>query len=196
MIAFKYTKCDGAEYISHLDTLRHIDRTLRRAHIKVKKSEGFNKHPRIYMNNPTATGVISLAEYCSVDCVFDGDFASAFNACSPRGIKCIGWRKTDTNANYANTITRCSYFADFTADFAPEEILGETSIVVTDLRGRRTDIRPRIYSIERDGDRLTFTLGSGDFNLRPDLFAKYLCGRYGGSAGVITKTESFGENVF
>ena len=29
MIAFRYTKTDGAEYLSHLDLLRHIERTLR-----------------------------------------------------------------------------------------------------------------------------------------------------------------------
>ena len=45
MIAFRYTKTDGAEYISHLDLLRHIDRILRRAGIEVGYSQGFHKHP-------------------------------------------------------------------------------------------------------------------------------------------------------
>ncbi len=49
MIAFRYTKTDGAEYLSHLDLLRHIDRTLRRAGIKVKMSEGFHPHPKIFI---------------------------------------------------------------------------------------------------------------------------------------------------
>ena len=57
MIAFKYTKTDGAEYISHLDMLRHIDRTLRRAGIEVEYSQGYHKHPRIFMGNPLALGV-------------------------------------------------------------------------------------------------------------------------------------------
>ena len=45
MIAFKYTKTDGAEYLSHLDLLRHITRTLRRSGIQVNASEGFHPHP-------------------------------------------------------------------------------------------------------------------------------------------------------
>ena len=57
MIAFRYTKTDGAEYLSHLDLLRHIDRTLRRAGIKVKMSEGFHPHPKIFMNKPRGLGI-------------------------------------------------------------------------------------------------------------------------------------------
>ena len=53
MIAFKYTKTDGAEYLSHLDLLRHIERTLRRAGIKVNLSEGFpSRQPENFLNNP------------------------------------------------------------------------------------------------------------------------------------------------
>ena len=87
MICFKYTKTDGAEYLSHLDLLRHIDRTLKRACIDVKKSEGFHPHPRIFMNNPLGLGIKSVAEYCAVETDFDGDFKEAFNANSPKGVK-------------------------------------------------------------------------------------------------------------
>ena len=74
MIAFKYTKTDGAEYISHLDLLRHLDRTLRRAGIKVEYSQGYHKHPRIFMCNPLALGVRSVSEYCTADAIYEGDF--------------------------------------------------------------------------------------------------------------------------
>ena len=61
MIAFRYTKKDGAEYLSHLDLLRHIYRTLRRAGIPVAYSQGFHRHPRIFLNNPLGTGIKSVA---------------------------------------------------------------------------------------------------------------------------------------
>ena len=64
MIAFRYTKTDGAEYLSHLDLMRHIDRTMRRAGIKTAFTEGFSPHPKIYMNNPLGLGIRSVAEYC------------------------------------------------------------------------------------------------------------------------------------
>lgn len=196
MIAFKYTKTDGAEYLSHLDLLRHIDRTLRRAGIAVKYSEGFNKHPRIFMNNPLGTGIKSVAEYCTIDADYAGDFMQAFNAHSPKGVKCLAYRQAAENANFANTIERCLYRAQGVAPFDPQTILSEASIEITDSRGRNVDIRPRIYAIERKSDGLYLTLGCGEKNLRPDLLCEYLCGRFGGTTGEIIKLECFGENVF
>ena len=196
MIAFKYTKTDGAEYISHLDLLRHIDRTLRRAHIEVKYSRGFHKHPRIFMGNPLALGVRSMSEYCAVDTDFCGDFAAAFNAHSPDGVKCLAAEYRETNPNFAETIEYCRYEAEGIAEFEIEGILKRESIIINDLRGRTVDIRPRIFSLERHGGKLMFTLGCGTKNLRPDLFCSYLAENFGGEAAYILKTDSFGSNVF
>ena len=196
MIAFRYTKTDGAEYLSHLDLLRHIDRTLKRAGIKVKKSEGFNPHPKIYMNNPLGLGVKSVAEYCAVDCDFSGDFAQAFNANSPSGIKCLDYKEVEQNPNFAYTIKSCGYSAEGIAPFDVQEILNRKSIILTDTRGRETDIRERIYALEFKDGKLFFTAGCGEKNLRPDFFCEYLEKTYGGKAQNILKLCAFGENTF
>ena len=196
MIAFKYTKTDGAEYISHLDLLRHIDRTLRRAGIKVEYSQGFHKHPRIFMRNPLALGVRSVSEYCAAVTDFEGDFLSAFTACSPAGIKCLAARNCKNNPNYAENIYACRYEAEGIAPFDTEGLLSKESIVITDLRGRTVDIRPRICSVERREGKVIFTLRCGENNLRPDLFCSVICGIYGGEIKDIIKTDSFGDNIF
>ncbi len=196
MISFRYSKTDGAEFISHLDTLRHIDRTLRRAGIELKKSEGFNKHPRIFMNNPLATGIKSVAEYCSVDTDFTGAFGELFNKFSPRGIKCLKWQYADKNGNYSNTIVKCGYFCEGLDGVDAAAVLGENEIIITDLRNRSVDIRPRIFTLEPRDNGLYFVLGCGENNLRPDLFCAYLESRFGGGAENIIKLESFGDNVF
>lgn len=196
MIAFRYTKTDGAEYLSHLDLLRHIDRTLKRAGIKVKTSGGFNPHPKIYMNNPLGLGVKSVAEYCAVDCDFSGDFAQVFNANSPSGIKCLDYREVEQNPNFAYTIKSCGYSAEGIAPFDVQEILNRESIILTDTRGRETDIRERIYSLEFKDGKLYFTAGCGEKNLRPDFFCEYLEKTYGGKAENILKFCAFGENTF
>ncbi|MBQ7642830.1 MAG: DUF2344 domain-containing protein, partial [Clostridia bacterium] len=64
MILFRYTKTDGAEYISHLDLLRHLGRTFTRAGIKVGYSQGYHPHKLIYMSAPIGVGMKSLSEYC------------------------------------------------------------------------------------------------------------------------------------
>jgi radical SAM-linked protein len=196
VIAFKYTKTDGAEYLSHLDLLRHVDRTLRRANIPTAKSEGFNKHPRIFLNNPLGLGIKSLAEYATIDTPFTGDFKELFNSFSPAGVKCLDYKIVDKNQNFANTIDKCRYEVSGINDFDIEQLLAENSIVITDTRDRQVDIRPRIFLIERDGDKLSFVLGCGENNLRPDLFCDFLVTRYGGRICGLIKTASYGSNVF
>ncbi|MCD8308378.1 MAG: TIGR03936 family radical SAM-associated protein [Clostridia bacterium] len=196
MIAFKYTKTDGAEYLSHLDLLRHIDRTFRRAGIQVKYSEGFNKHARIFMGNPLALGVKSVAEFCTVDCIFSGDFRQVFNAYSPQGVKCLDWRQVEKNAEYAENITACTYTARGLNAFDENEVLLKDGLIITDLRGRSVDIRPRIYGLKRQGGDTVFTLGCGTSNLRPDLFCTFLQSIYGGRVTEIIKTDSIGSNTF
>lgn len=196
MIAFKYTKTDGAEYLSHLDLLRHIDRTLKRAGMTVKTSEGFNPHPKIFMNNPLGLGIKSVAEFCAADTVYEGDFAAAFNRFSPKGIKCLGFKEVDKNPNYACSIDKCGYLASGIERFDAADILGRTSMTVTDLRGRSVDILPRIHCLEWRGEQLYFVLGCGQNNLRPDLFCNILEKEYGGSTTEIVKIASFGEYTF
>ncbi len=75
MIVFQYTKIDGAEYVSHLDTLRHINKIMRRADIKTGYSKGFNPHMHIFMSAPIAVGIKSLAEYCYVCLLYTSDAA-------------------------------------------------------------------------------------------------------------------------
>ena len=196
MIAFRYTKTDGAEYLSHLDLLRHICRTFKRAGINLKHSEGFNPHPKIYMNNPLGLGVKSLAEYCAADCDFDGDFLSAFNANSPSGVKCISYRTFDFNPNYANSIKSCGYAVEGIDSFDPEKFFSRDKIVITDKRERVVDIRKRVYSLTVEEGKTLFTLGCGENNLRPDLFCEFLESEFGGTARGLIKLNADGDYVF
>ena len=196
MIAFKYTKTDGAEFLSHLDLLRHTDRTLRRAGIAVKYSQGFNRHPRIFMGSPLALGVRSVAEYCAVETDFDGDFMAAFNANSPHGVKCTAYRTVENNPNYAASITACRYEAAGNFPLSPSDVLDLKDIIICDRRGRTVDIRPRILSLEKSGTKLAFTLTCGDKNLRPDLFCEWLEQTFGAAVEDILKTESSGGFIF
>ncbi len=195
MIAFRYTKTDGAEYLSHLDLMRHIDRTMRRAGIKTAFTEGFSPHPKIYMNNPLGLGIRSVAEYCSVESAFDGDFKTLFNAHSPRGIKCLGFIVTEENPNYAYTIESCTYTVEG-LDFDARDLLDRDELVITDKRGRTADIRRRIYGLEHEDGKLRFTLGCGQNNLRPDLFCEIIESMYGGKAENLLKIAAHGKFTF
>ena len=112
MIAFRYTKTGGAEFISHLDTLRHLNKTFKRAGIDVKMSQGFHPHMLVYMSSPIAVGLTSYAEYCAVEADIPAvQFIEKFNAASPKGIKCVAAFNVDKNPNFASCIDRTLFFS-------------------------------------------------------------------------------------
>ena len=90
MIFFKFEKKDTACFIPHLDTLRTIVRTIRRADIKMNFSQGFNPHMLLFFGNPISLGIESYAEYCAADVKEDISaelFKERFNNCSIENIK-------------------------------------------------------------------------------------------------------------
>ncbi len=196
VILFRYSKRDGAEFISHLDLLRHIDRTLRRAHIAVKKSEAVNRHPRIYLSAPVGVGVVSNAEYCLIDAEFEGDFQAAFNAHAPLGVRCLAWTRTDKKVNVAGDVTACEYRVEGLAPFDAAAILSMRELVLTDKRGRTKDVRPSVLGLEVREDGVWMKLSAGETTLRPDVLGEYLAARFGGSVAFVEKTAAFGLEAY
>ena len=90
MLVIRYSKRDGAEFISHLDTLRHLQKIFIRAKIPVKYSQGYNPHMLLYMSAPLGVGITSEAEYLVAETDYPAEeFIKAFNATAPSGIKCL-----------------------------------------------------------------------------------------------------------
>jgi radical SAM-linked protein len=70
-----YRKTETVRFISHLDVLREIERTLRRAETPVLYSEGFSPRPKISAGPPLALGWTSDAEWVDVDLAGEWDDA-------------------------------------------------------------------------------------------------------------------------
>ena len=67
MIVIKYSKLNGAEFIPHLDMLKHFAKILRRMGVKVGYSQGFNPHMLVFMSSPIALGLKTKSEYCLIE---------------------------------------------------------------------------------------------------------------------------------
>ena len=65
MIA-RFEKRDVARHVAHLDLLRAMQRALRRAHLPVKYSEGFNPHQVIAFGSAMSVGMESEGEWLDV----------------------------------------------------------------------------------------------------------------------------------
>ena len=181
MIVFKYTKNNGAEYLSHLDMLRHLNKILRRASVPIGFSKGFNPHMSIFMSAPIAVGVCSEAEFCLVESNMDADkFLVDFNSYTFRGVNCTFAVSVNKKINVAGVINRAKYAIKGVNKFNLEEVLKATEFEFTNKKGQRKEVRSKIFNLEWDGDLLIATLGFGNEGLRPDLFGAELVRRYGG----------------
>ncbi len=86
----KYKKLGRGAYLSHLDTMRTLQRVIGRAEIEVKHSEGFNPHPYLSIALPLSLGYTSECEF--MDIVVLNDISSEeicrrLNAAAPEGFE-------------------------------------------------------------------------------------------------------------
>ena len=173
MILMKYTKIEGAEFISHIDTLRHIGRTLTRAKIDCSFSKGFNPHKNINLSSPLPLGLKSVSEYCVIDTTeSEQTFMQKFNDFSPKGIKCIACKEIDKKVNVADLIEGALYEIELVKDFNLQEFNSKTEMVVVDKRGKEFNLYDRVKSVTMVDNRLIALLNFGRNNLRIDDFLK------------------------
>lgn len=193
MILIKYAKRDGAEFIPHLDTLRHFTKTVRRMGIPINYSQGFNPHVLIYLSSPIALGLKSESEYCLFDtpCEIDG-FIELFNSCSPKGIRCLNAYKVDKKVGVASDITSALYEIKGINRFDESEILDNLDFSVYDNRaGAEKVVRDRIKKLYFEGDTLYAELMFGNVTLRPDYLVNKLLEVYGGNHPTVLKKDVF-----
>ena len=94
---FQFTKCDGAEFLSHLSMIEMFNRAVLRSSLPVIYTTGFNPIPRLEFATTLSLGVSSAAEIGSTvlfDPVEPEDFMRMMNGNLPKGIR----------------ITRCTVF--------------------------------------------------------------------------------------
>ncbi|MBO7377834.1 MAG: DUF2344 domain-containing protein [Clostridia bacterium] len=196
MIVFKFSKLGSAEFISHLDTLRHLNKTFIRGGIPVKKSMGFHPHALVFMSSPIGGGLKSLAEYCAVDTdVGPEEFMRAFNAASPKGIKCAAAFYSEKNPNLASAIVAAKYYIEGLGRFDPEEIMRAEEFFAVNKKGERVNVRGKIFSVSVRGEGIEAVLAAGNASLRPDIFIAALKAVYGGGYVSCIKEESYLEGL-
>jgi radical SAM-linked protein len=108
-IICKYSKTGNLKYISHLDVLRFVQRSVKRAGIDAKYSEGFNPHMKTSFGFPLPLGIESMGEYFELELNEDippEKFVERMNAVMPKGIQILKASKTDETRSL---MSRCTY---------------------------------------------------------------------------------------
>ncbi|MDI6799355.1 MAG: TIGR03936 family radical SAM-associated protein [Actinomycetota bacterium] len=89
-VRLKFAKEGRLIYISHLDLIRSIERTLRRARVKVALTEGFHPRPKISYGPPLPIGISSESEYLDInldDAPEMDELLKGLNSKSPAGLR-------------------------------------------------------------------------------------------------------------
>jgi len=66
-VIIKYKKIDRLKFISHLDTIRLLQRAVRRSEIKILYSKGYNPHPKFSFAMPLSLGLETYGDYMEME---------------------------------------------------------------------------------------------------------------------------------
>lgn len=216
-VLIKFTKMGTARFISHLDTMRTLNRAFRRAELPIAYSQGFNPHPSISVAAPLSLGIGSIAEYADVE--LDGtvdmsEFVNRLNEALPDGIEIIKAIKIEgKQPTSMSAVEGAKYSILLHHKIAREEaeklicgIMNSDEIKVmkkTKSGEKLTDIRPLIKDINiREFSENTMVLecllySGSRGNLNPELAASLVKERSGNKVfgyPSITREELYASN--
>ncbi len=179
----RYEKGEAAKYISHLDFVRTIGRTFRRAKLPVQYSQGFNPHMVMTVALPISVGVTSSGEYMEVALTCDVDpdeLVAAINNAIPDGLTFLAAKKVGEGDIPLSRVASAVYRVDVACNTVPDldAFLNMPEILVEKKTKKGVaiaDIRPDILSIcqtePKEGVSLCYRmhLSAGNTrNLKPE----------------------------
>jgi len=180
-----YSKEREGVYISHLDFLRTIGRSLRRAGLPVKYSEGFNPHVCLSFASALGVGVSSECEMFTVillDAFDTEEIKERLNDALPPSIRAL--KVIDGEIDFSK-IAYADYEIISENEITEEQIkeFMSNDKILMDKKTKKgikeTDIKEDIFSITGNNKVYKATLKTGnDRNLKPmllvDAINKYL----------------------
>ncbi len=181
----KYKKKEAARYISHLDFVRTMTRTLKRADIPIAYSQGFNPHIIMTVALPLSVGVLSDAEYMDIELYEDMNeikLVDDLNNNIPNGLEIISARKIKEGDTPLSKITLAKYLVAIECEGECDiDLFMKNQALEVDKKTKKgitlTDIKPMIKNIcflyEKEGKNYyEMLLSAGNIqNLKPETVA-------------------------
>ncbi len=122
----RFAKTEPVRFISHLDTVRLLDRALRRAGITVAYSTGYSRHPKFSFGPPLPVGMVGLDEYFDVELVDErpAEFVELLNTHLPAGIQVL---EAEPLLSKVQSLMSLIDHADYRLSFTPHvrRLLGD-----------------------------------------------------------------------
>ncbi len=183
-----FKKEGRAKYISHLDNMQAIQRSIARAKLPIWHTEGFNPHAYISIALPLSTGFSSEYELLDFNLLTEEvpeDAVKNLNDAFPSGLEVLEIYRTDRKAKEM----KFSQY-DITYDFDNGRKC-EFSKIVTDLfnrdeiivvkRTKRSEkevnikefiAKLEVFDVDENTSKVTVITCAGDPNLSPEYITK------------------------
>ena len=175
-----YTKVGIARYIGHLDLQNLFHRSLRRAGLKARYSEGFNPHPIISFASPLSVGMEGLAELADIDLaefVTTGEFREKLNSALPTGLTVTRCEESQGQKKAASLLRKAAYDITVAAEDGTAPDLEQAA---RDFMSSDTEARALVYELKVRGNAVQAVIAcGGSGNLKPSALAEALCGLAG-----------------
>lgn len=209
-----FKKMGMSRFVSHLDLMRAMSRTLRRAKVPLWYTEGYNPHPYMTFALPLSLGMESLCE--SMDIRIEGestneDIFEMLKGSMPPGIDIISVDEPQYDPKHISfgefdILFDCDKKAD-NLKVLIEDMLSKDELIVQKLgkKGRNKVLKDinliefiKSYSVSVFGERVkvTITLPAGSTtNVNPSLLADEIQKRSGDVSYTIIRKKLMTEDM-
>lgn len=165
ILRLKYRKIGYMKFLSHLDMVRLMERSFRRAKLPLEFSKGFNPRPKINFAAPLSVGVTSDSEVLEVELAEEIDvkeFLANQKRIFPEGIEIVAGRfvESESKVKLMGNVSSCQYLISVlsTAETSLENVkewLGkftaQDEIIIEKINKKKKvsqkNIRPAIRSV-------------------------------------------------
>jgi len=181
----RYEKTENAKYVSHLDFVRMFGRAMRRAHLPIAYSEGFNPHPLLGFALPLSVGYTSeceLLEITLTEAVPCEEIMHRLNSVLPIGVKINEVFEGKSRMKKLEIARYAVYPEKTPSGIALFMAMDEIRIDKKTKSGvKECDIRPDIKDIKVTCGKIEMVLSAGSrANLKPEVVIsamnKYISG--------------------
>lgn len=183
-VRIKFRKYGVMKFIGHLDIMRYFQKAMRRANIPIAFTQGYSPHMIMSFANPLGVGLTSDGEYFDIELKESIDSKSAvaqLNAVMVDGMEIVSFvQLPDAQKTGMAIVAAADYYVspkytELSTELkeALTRFIKEEHIVITKKTKkseREVDIRPLIYKINLEEDKIFMQVATGSVeNLKPEL---------------------------
>jgi radical SAM-linked protein len=163
-----FDRIGDMKYISHLDTIRFLERLFKKTGIKIKHSEGFHPRPKLSFGNPVSLGDEAYNELMDAEIISELSnerLIEVLNENSPEGFNFKEMYDVPKKSGIANDFDVLIYEIEGTEDQTSslENLLNKDEIIeIREKRGKTQErnLKEKIFTFKRVENKIFLELYS------------------------------------